>query len=79
MISQGSLKGKAQAADLAAEFDKVYDLVVRVDLRAQKVTFTAGGATVEAKLAKPMARISHVGYSMDSALVDFSNLEVASE
>jgi outer membrane protein assembly factor BamB len=79
MISQGSLKGKAQAADLAAELDKVYDLAVRVDLKAQKVTFTASGVSVEAKLSKPMRRISHVGYSMDNALVDFSNLEVTPE
>ena len=28
---------------------------------------------------KPMPRITHVGYSMDSALVDFSKVEITSE
>ena len=40
----------------------------------QTVTFTANKATVDVKLAKPLKAITHVGFSMDSAVVDFSPL-----
>jgi len=76
-IAQGSLKdkGKLKIADAKAELGKELPLVVEVDLRRQQVTFTAGGATIEAKLLRPLRSITHVGYCVDSAIAEFSPLK----
>ena len=79
LIMQGGLTGdaKSKGVDVKALIGKVLDLVVRVDLAKQTVAFTANTATVDVKLAKPLKSITHVGFSMDSAVVEFSPLDIA--
>jgi len=78
LVTQGNLNSGA-TAELDAEFGKVYALTVRVDLAAQTVVFTTGGVTVTAKLKTPLKKITHVGYTMDSASVQFSAIEITRE
>ena len=59
------------------ELDKPYDLVVTVDLASGNVTFQGGGATVTAKLDRPLKSISHVGYCLNGSIADFSPIEVS--
>jgi len=58
-------------------YDKQYELAVTVDLTTGSVTFRGGGATVSAKLDRPMQRISHVGYCLKGTIVDFSPIVVS--
>lgn len=78
MIIQGTLseEAKSKGADLEAPVGTPVDLRVRVDLGQQKVTFTAGSATVEAGLDRPLESVSHVGYCTDSAVAEFSALKI---
>ncbi len=59
-------------------YDKPYELTVTVDLATGSVTFQGGGATVKAKLNRPMKSITHVGYCLKSTIVDFSPIEASS-
>jgi hypothetical protein len=52
-------------------------LTVTVDLDAGSVTLEGGGATVQAKLDRPMKSITHVGYCLKGTIVDFSPIEVS--
>ena len=81
MIVQGALTGaaKSRSADVKAVVGKPLALVVHVDLGRQTVSFTANRATVTAKLARPLKAITHVGFSMDSAVAEFSAPEIAPE
>ena len=78
MIVQGNLTTNTttKSADVNAPVGKAVDMVVQVDLGTQHVTLTAGGVTVEAKLARPMKSITHVGFAMDNAVADFSPLKI---
>jgi len=78
MIVQGSLteEGGAKGADVDVPVGKSVELRVEVDLAGQKVTFTAGRVTVEAKLERPLESITHVGFCTDSAVADFSALKI---
>ena len=79
MIAQGPLaadKG-ATGEDVDATLGKAIDLTVQVDLASRQVTFTAGGATVTARLARPMKTITHVGFCTDSAVAEFSPLQAS--
>ena len=76
-IIQGPLsKNKGATTPYAADAEKVHELVVTVDLASGNVTFRSGSATVSAKLAQPMKRITHVGYCTNNATVDFSPVEI---
>ncbi|MCX6910571.1 MAG: PQQ-binding-like beta-propeller repeat protein [Verrucomicrobia bacterium] len=61
------------------DVEKVHELVVTVDLASGDVTFKSGPATVTAKLASPMKRITHVGYCTNHATVDFSAVEATGD
>ncbi len=78
MIVQGSLAegGTTKQVDVTAQVGKPVDLVVEVDLASQRVRLVAAGTTVEAKLARPLKSITHVGFAMDNAVVDFTPLKV---
>ncbi len=77
LLIQGSIdEGKSQSVTVNVPDGKPIDIVVKVDLDTQQVTYTAAGVTLEAKLERPLKSITHVGYSMDSALVDFSPVEI---
>jgi hypothetical protein len=77
LIIQGPLSsGKTDAVPLEFALGTVLELEVTVDLAKQQVTFVAGDETVTAALEQPLKSITHVGYVMDNALVDFSDLQV---
>ncbi|MGD2175467.1 MAG: PQQ-binding-like beta-propeller repeat protein, partial [Candidatus Brocadiaceae bacterium] len=80
LLVQGPLLegGTTKQADVNAPDAKGAAIVVRVDLKEQKVTYTANGVTLEARLERPLKSITHVGYAMDSALVDVAPVEVQS-
>ncbi len=77
VITQGPLVGgKSTGAALEASGETPVRVVVKVDLSAGTVHLTADGATVEAKLLKPLKSITHVGYAVEGALADFAPVEV---
>ncbi len=83
-ITQGAQKGaktdsKSNSKPLEFAADEILDVVVTVDLKTSKVAMTVKGQTLEVPLARPIARITHVGYSVDNATTDFSPIEVTGE
>jgi hypothetical protein len=78
LIVQGSLaqESQSQRVDVDAPYGKVIHLAVEVDLEKQRVALTAGGATVEAQLAKPIGQIRFVGLCTDSSVAEFSPVKV---
>jgi outer membrane protein assembly factor BamB len=80
LLIQGPLaSGKTDSVPLDVSAGKVLEIAVTVDLAKQQVTYVAGGETVRAALARPLKSITHVGYVMDNALVDFANIEIRTE
>ena len=76
-IIQGPLlKGNAKSAKFDATDDKGLEIIVRVDLKTQKLVFTTNAVIIEAGIQQPLKSITHVGYVMDSALIDFAPIEV---
>ena len=77
-IIQGPLDAnEGPTTPCATSIDKQYPLTVTVDLDAGSVTLEGGGATVKAKLDRPMKSITHVGYCLKGTIVDFSPIEVS--
>ena len=78
MIIQGELVDKSKTASAAvdAPTGNVVDIAVSVDLGGGKVALTTAGVTVDAKLQRPLKSITHVGFGTDSAIAEFSPLEV---
>jgi len=68
---------KSKSAGVNVPVGTTVHLRVQVDLAKQKVVFTADGATIEADLERPLQSITHVGYCTDSAVAEFSPIEVA--
>ena len=78
-IVQGPFDGgerTAVSAKVDAPDPKGLEAIVTVDLAAQTVTYTANGVKIEAKLKTPLRSITHVGYVMESALVDVAPIEI---
>jgi hypothetical protein len=76
-IIQGPLlKGKSKSVEIKVPNDKGLEIVVRVDLKNQKIVYTVDGVTIEAAIQKPLKSITHVGYAIDSALIDFAPVEI---
>lgn len=76
-VIQGPLaKEKGATSPCATEVGRPYELTVAVDLASGDVTLSAGGATVTAKLERPIRAITHVGYCVSGASADFSPIEV---
>jgi hypothetical protein len=77
-IVQGPLAANGGATTpCETSYDAQYELIVTVDLVSGSVTFQGGGATVQAKLDRPMTSITHVGYCLKGTIVDFSPIEVS--
>ena len=75
-IIQGPLAaGGGETTPCETAIGKQYELIVTVDLAAGSVTFQGGGATVNAKLERPMKSITHVGYCLKGTIADFSPIE----
>jgi len=78
-IVQGPFKGaekSGKSAKVDAPEDKGLEAVVTVDLAAQKVTYVANGVKLEAPLKSPLPAITHLGYVIDSAMIDVAPIEV---
>ena len=76
-IVQGPLlKGASKGVKIDAPNDKGVQIEVRVDLKAQKIVYTANGETIEARIQRPLKSITHVGYVMNAAIIDFSPVEI---
>lgn len=77
-IIQGSLAAnEGVTAPCETKVETEYELIVTVDLTSGSVTFQGGGATVNAKLDRPMKSITHVGFCLNNTIVDFSPVEVS--
>lgn len=76
-IVQGPLLGGGRTASAKVDIprDQPVPLEVTVDLAAQTVRLTAGGATVEAPLYRPLQAVTMVGFAVDSALIDAAPLQ----
>jgi hypothetical protein len=78
-IIQGPLSAnKGTTTPCETNYETQYELIVTVDLASGSVTFQGGGATVNAKLERPMKSITHVGYCLKGTIVDFSPIEASS-
>jgi outer membrane protein assembly factor BamB len=76
-ILQGSAKpDPAATQDFTYDSSKPLDVLVAVDLEAQRVKLTLPGQTIDAKLARPLKQITHVGYYVMNAVTEFSPVEV---
>jgi hypothetical protein len=75
-IVQGDLKeGTTKSTIIDAQAGKTIDLIVEVDLTADSIRYSANGQTVEAELDLTLQEIRYVGYAMDNAVVDFSEVQ----
>ena len=70
------LGGKGKGTGIKAASGEVIDMSVTVDLEAGKVAYAVKGSTVEVTLTDPPKAVTHVGYVMENALVDFAPIEV---
>ena len=76
-IVQGLLKGgQVQDAKISVRTGTGLDMLVTVDLEAQKIVYRAGSVKLEAQIQRPLASITHIGYAVDSALADFAPIEI---
>ncbi len=76
-IIQGPLlKGKLESAKIEADDDKSVEIMVKVNLRTQRILYTANNVTIEAQIQYPLKSITHVGYVINSSLIDFAPVEV---
>ena len=77
VLVQGPLSGgQTIGAPVELSDNQPIDIVVTVDLDSQQVIYTANGVEVKAQLKRPLKAITHVGYAMDNAVVDFAPLDV---
>jgi len=76
-IIQGPLAGN-KGVTAACEIDpgKPHELTVTADLASGEVEFKSGKVAVTAKLVRPMKNITHIGYCVNKATVDFSPVEI---
>jgi hypothetical protein len=78
-LVQGPFAGEGRrAVSVAVDAPAATGLkaVVTVDLDAQTVTYLANGVPLQAEFERPLKAITHVGYLMDSALIDVAPIEI---
>ncbi len=77
LVIQGLVAtGTTQRKPIEVKPDAPIDLIVRVDLDKQQVTMTANGLKIQTQLERPLERITHLGYVIDNAAIDFAPIEV---
>jgi len=77
LLVQGPLdSGKTDSVAIEIAVGQILEIAVSVDLVRQRVSYTAAGQTIAADLERPLASITHAGYVMDNALVDFANVQI---
>ncbi|MBC8470719.1 MAG: PQQ-binding-like beta-propeller repeat protein [Planctomycetes bacterium] len=76
-IVQGPLlKGKPSTTKINIYDNQSLEIVVKVNLKTQKIIYTANGVVMETEIQSPLHSITHVGYVINSALIDFAPVEV---
>jgi hypothetical protein len=76
-IIQGPLlSGDAKTAKIKPPGGKTLEITVAVNLEAGKIVCTADGVTVQADIQTPLKSITHVGYAIDSAVIDVAPVEI---
>jgi len=77
LIVQGTLGGGTSATgEIKPPGAGELDLVVKVDLPARKITFSFAGVTLAAEIARAIQAVTHVGYIVDGAVMDFTPITV---
>ncbi|NQV34095.1 MAG: PQQ-binding-like beta-propeller repeat protein, partial [Phycisphaeraceae bacterium] len=77
-IVQGPLKtGQVQGAKVSVQGESGLDILVTVDLKTQEIVYQAGSVMIEARLQRPLRAITHIGYAVDSAVIDFAPIEIS--
>lgn len=77
-IIQGPLlSGNAKTAKIKPPGGKTLEITVTVNLEAGKIVCTADGVTVQADIQRPLKSITHVGYAIDSAIIDVAPVEIS--
>jgi hypothetical protein len=80
LIVQGSLKGGvSERTAIKVDAGQPVDIVAVIDLPKQQVTMTANDVTIQAKLEQPLESITHIGYAVDNAQIDFTPIEIEIE
>jgi hypothetical protein len=64
------------AAKVAVVEAEGVNAIVTVDLAEQMVIYVANGVELKAKLAAPLRSITHIGFVMDSALIDVADVQI---
>jgi len=80
LIVQGPLlKGQTGGAKIRPVGGKGLEIVVTVDLKARKIVYKAGTVKIEARIERPLRSITHIGYAMDTAVIDFAPVEIQTQ
>jgi len=80
VIVEGPLDGAvAGEKDLPLDENKVYEILVTIDLASGQVTMKTGKTTVTATLDRRPKSITHIGYAVLNAVTDFSPMETSTE
>lgn len=80
MVIQGpSKKGQTKSVNLNVPAGQVLDVVVQADLKAKRLTFQVGPASIETTLSVPLERVRFVGFAVDDAMCEFAPLEVSGQ
>ncbi|MEW6357323.1 MAG: PQQ-binding-like beta-propeller repeat protein [Planctomycetota bacterium] len=79
-IIQGPMKGgKSKSEKIELNRERAETIKIAVDLEKRTVTLSVRDVAVEAPLPETLKTITHVGYCVDSAIMDFSPVEVKGE
>ncbi len=77
LIIQGPIgSGKTVRKAIETKPDEPLDIIVHVDLSAQQITLTVNGLKIQTPIKQPLKSITHVGYAIDNAEIDFAPIEV---
>ncbi|MCP4453717.1 MAG: PQQ-like beta-propeller repeat protein, partial [Planctomycetes bacterium] len=76
-IVQGPLKaGQVQGSKISVQANESLEILVTVDLKTKEIVYQAGSVTIKASLYRPLKSITHIGFAVDSAVIDFAPIEI---
>ncbi len=76
-IIQGPLlTGDSETEKIPPPGNKTIEITVTVNLETRQITCTADKVTVKAEIKKPLKSITHIGYAIDSALIDVAPVKI---
>ena len=77
LIVQGPLlKGDSKTEKIKPPGNKTIEITVTVNLETRQITCTANNVTVKAEIKNPLKSITHIGYAIDSALIDVAPIKI---